>query len=906
MKRLGGVLRRAARRGARYLGAVFGRSGFEREMDEEMRIHLEMEVEDRIRAGMEPAEARRTALRDFGGVDRFKEEARAARGLGLLDQLVQDLRFGWRVLQRRPGFSLVAVLTLAVGLGATTAVFSLADAALLRPPPGVDDPDGLVQVRLRAPHLEDQETGISVLNLQDLQEMSLPAARRVVGWQLSSYQVAVPGRSTTILNGHAALGDYFGALGVRPAAGRLFAASETGLAEAEAVVVLSRQAVNQLFGVGHDVVGQGISINGVPVTVAGVAGEGFRGMAPGGGADLWVPYGLHARLRRIPPDAYANRQSAHLHNLLVRLAEGATPRAAQEQLRQAVDRLAEAHPEENAHFADYRPTVYETVGISPWRADRARLSLGILGAAALLVLLVACANVANLLIFRGVRRQGESAVRRAMGASGGRLLRQHLTESGLLAGAGALVGLAGPLAVGWLLRDARASGPIPLGELVLDGRVAAFAAAIGVLAVIAAGLVPAWVVHRVDLVDSLKESHRTETGRKKRLRTGLTVVQLALSLTLLVGALLLSRTVRNLHDVSLGFDAEGVVEVRINPQPQGYDEAAADRFYRALLEEAATVPGVESVAAAGAAPLRAVMQVDLRTGDAIAEEWPVQAFADYVTPDYFRALGVAVIRGRAFTEGDLAASWEDASGVAVINRTLARRLFGDDDPLGRTVVQRGYRENTTVRVVGVVADSRARGLAGPMHPALYRPFGENYTSGITLLVRSSRAPAETLAGIRGVVDGLDPALPFYRARSLQETVLEEIVEERLLARLMTVLAALAALLAGVGLYGVVAYSVAERTREIGIRMAMGAGRRTVVGMVVRQSLVLAGVGLVVGAGVAWLFARALESRLFGVEPLDPATWLVALAAFLGLAFVAAIAPARAASRVEPMTTLKTT
>lgn len=886
------------------LGALLRRARFERDMDEEMRLHLELEIDERIRAGMSTREARRTALRDFGGIERMKEHARDVRGFRPFDTLHQDLRFGLRVIGRGPGFALLAILTLAVGIAAPTAVFSLANAVLFRPVPGVNAPeDRLLLLRFRAPHLDNEERGIAYPDFTDLRAMDMPAVRELVGWQGGSFQVAVPGAATGLLRGVAVAGDLFGALGVRPAAGRLFGAGETEPGRAEPVVVLSERGSRELFGE-DDAAGRTLLVNGVPLTVIGVAGGGFRGVDRTGDADLWIPYGLYPRVRHFGEDYLQRRGPSHMGDYLVRLSEAATAEAARAQLGLAADRLAEAHPDLTGYLADYRPTLYPEIGVRPLFADRVRTTVRILLAAVALVLLVACANVANLLIFRGVRRQGESAVRQAMGASRGRLFRQHLTESGLLAAGGVVLGLALAAGATRLLEGAPVSRVVAPEALPMDLRVLGFAVAAGAASLLLAGLIPAVVVHRLDLVGYLKEAAPTDTGRKARLRATLTIAQLGLSLALLVGALLLARTLDNLQRVELGFRPDGLVRAMVNPEPQGYEVEAVVRFKRELLREAGALPLADDVALAYSGPFRVVMWLDLRPDGAATDEWMANGYGDFVTPGYFRTLGVPMVRGRTFTAGELDASWSGPSGVAVLNQTLARRLFGDEDPLGRTVVQRGYRENVSMRVVGVVGDSRARDLEGPIEGVLYRPLGESVQSFVSVLVRTTAPPEAAVAAIRAAVDRLDPALPFYAAGSLSDAIRELTAEQRLMARLMSVLALLAALLAAVGLYGVVAYSVAERTREIGIRLALGAGGARVVRMVVRQALVLAALGVTVGIGFAYVLARMLESRLHGVAPLDPVTWAVAAGAFAVVALVAAAGPARLAVGVEPVRALK--
>lgn len=883
--------------------ALVRRGSIEREMDEEMRVHHEMEIEDRIRSGMDPMEARRTALRDFGGVERFKEESRAALGVAWLDSLVQDLRFGLRILRRRPMLAALAVLTLAAGIAFPTAAFSVADTVLHRPPEGVPDPDRLVQVRFRSPHdSRMRETGLSHLNLRDLGEAALPTVTHLVGSAENSYQVVTPDGAARHLHSEAVEGDYFGALGVSPAKGRLLSAAET--VAGPAVAVLSEEAARRLFGEGS-AVGRRLHVNGASLTVVGVAGNGFRGVHRGRSTDLWVPHGLHPTLLHVESDTYHRRDASTLFNLVARLRSGARAEAAENELREAMERLVEAYPEQNGRYADYQPTLYRYLGIRPSAREWFRRSMLILVAAAFVVLLVACANVASLLVFNGLRREGESAVRQAIGASRPRLVRQHITEGALLVGAGLVLGAA---AAAWLSREMISEGinryySFSFEGAVVEGRVLAFAAACGGISVLLAALLPALVVPRVDLVASLKVFARKRTGGRGRLRAGLFVTQIALSLSLVVSALLLRGSLRNLQEVELGFESAGLMEVALDPRRQGLDQAQLAEYQRELLRGVATIPGLHSVAGVGDGPLRAQFRADLRPGGE-GGGWPIEAWAEHVTPGFFGTLGVPILRGRDFTADDLERSWESDAGVAVVNEALARRLSGTVEAVGLEIVQRGYRENRVLEVVGVVADSRMRDLRGERDSGLYRPLGDSYHSRTALLLRSDRPSAEVIEDVRGVVNGIGLPVPFQRAAPLTDLVDELTTEERLLARLMTLLSIVAVGLAGVGLYGAVASSVEERVREIGIRKALGARMSEIAGQVIGEVLRLTAFGLVAGAFVGWGAARLLENRLFRIEPLEPRVWFAAVVACVVLAVAAAALPARAAARVDIVRTLK--
>ncbi|MGH7574459.1 MAG: FtsX-like permease family protein [Longimicrobiales bacterium] len=501
---------------------------------------------------------------------------------------------------------------------------------------------------------------------------------------------------------------------------------------------------------------------------------------------------------------------------------------------------------------------------------------------------------------RGVSRQGESAVRQAIGASRSRLVRQHLTESGLLAMAGAGLGVG--LAIGSIRVFEASMGGV--GSMGLDARVLWIALTVGALSMLLTGLVPAVVVNKLDLTRQLKEAMPTQTGRRALLRSGFTVAQLALSLGLVVGGLLLVRTQRNLQSVELGFSPADVVEVRLDPDPRGYTDDQAHQLQREMLHQARALPMATAVAAVAGGPFQTHFGVHLRAGLSAGDDFPVESPADFVTPDYFDVLGLPLLRGRTFSADELEAGWQQSSDVAIVSELLARRLFGTTPALGRTVVQRS-QSDTPLRVIGVVADSRTHNLDGPLEPMLYRPLGEYYSNDFVILVRSSAPAPVTVDALRAVVDRIDGTLPFYRAGPLSRRLDEEMGEQRFLSRLMSLLALLAALMAAVGLYGVVAFAVAEREREIGIRLALGSASSRVAWIVLRRSMMHAVCGLVFGAGLAYAAARVLESRLFGIEPLDLLTWVAAGGILLAVALIAAVVPVLRAVRVEPAQVLRT-
>jgi putative ABC transport system permease protein len=888
-----------------WLRALFARDTIERDLDREMRFHLAMEVEKNVRDGMSAPEARRRALVDFGGVQRFREEVNDQRGTRALADIVADFRYGVRTLRKNPGFSLVAILTLAIGIGATTAVFSLANWVLFRPVPGIAWPEELVIIRAERP--TNHFTGFSYPNFVDLRDAA-PSLDGLMGHGAASVQLSSEGLPARPLDGEMVFGDYFGVLGVRPDRGRFFTASELEPASEARVVIISHRLWHSYFRGAPDVVGRRVTINAAEFRLIGVAPIAFRGTDRVDGIDIWLPGPVYSVIWHSPKTTMADRDDKMVRELVGRLKPGATPELAQQQLRRAMEGLVSAYPTMNAVHTDYPPTVHAGVGTPVYQRDRVgptiRLLLGIVA----LVFLVACANAANLLLFRGVRRRGEFAVRRALGASGGRLLRQHLVEGLVLSTAGGLVGVG--LAVGLVhLFDGQVlPGFPPIAEVPIDLRVLVFAFGLSLITGMLAGLVPAVAAARRDHLGNLVEASRTIAGGSWRIRSGLTLVQIGASMTLGVGALLLSRTLVNLHRVDLGFEPSGVTVFWIQPDPQGYAAPRQRALRQHLVDRVASQPGVDAVTVASIAPFDyGYTMTDLRADDDRTTTWPVTATSFAISPDYFETLGIPLLAGRIFTAAEFRADSASAPDGVLISRTLSNRLFGDGDPTGRWIVQRTAPRDVSRLVLGVVGDVRSMGLRGDAEPIIYEALsfeGRWRPSRVQVLVRSGRPQSDVEALVDAAVAEFDPSLPVAHAESMVTRVGSAMTEERLFARLVSLLAGIACLLTAVGLYSLIAYSVEERRREIGVRMALGAHTGAIVRLFVRQAGSLVVIGLVVGTGFAIVLSRTLESRLFGVARLDALTYGAAAAVLVVLGVVASAVPARNASRVNPVETLR--
>lgn len=819
-----------------------------------------------------------------------------------MSTFLQDLRYAARALRRSPGFALVAVLTLALGIGANTTIFNIANWVLLRPIPGIADPEELAVVQFQKD--DGNSTGISYPNLVDLREAA-PALSGLVGSAPASLQVSAENAEPLSLFGEAVTGGYFRVLGVRPQHGRWFLPEELGPGSEARVAVISDRLWHSFFEADPGVVGRTLRLNGSTFTIVGVAPKGFHGTERLGDTDVWLPGPTYPVVRHMSGLMLDDRGAGMFMNVVGRLRPGASLELAQEQLQLAMRRLVEGYPEANDIYGEYRPTVFSGIGIPIFLREQIGGTMRLLMGIVALVLLIACANVANLLIFRGVRRRGETAVRRALGASWNRLLRQSLVEGVLLA---LLGGAGGVLVAIWLtdlFRGFSLLGLPPLEEVGVDWRVLGFALLVSIATGIFFGIVPAAMAQREDLVSNLKESSRTETGRGARLRGALTVVQLTASMALLVGALLLARTLHNLSRVDLGFDAEEVLTFSVNPEPQGYSPEQVRALRDRLLDRVGEIPGIESVSLIADAPFSRISTgIRVRAGGGDAAREPLDPNVLWIAPDYFTTLGIPLLAGRDFTRAEYNASPESAPDGVVISRNLAIRLFGEENPLGKRVIEDAYEGPVTYQVIGVAADTRTTGLRNAPDPLVYRPLAAAWNDRVAIMVRSARPDAETETAVREAVSEIDSSLPFFRVETLSESVRGYMAEERLFSRMIGLLALLAAVLAGVGLYSVIAYSVAQRTREIGIRMALGAESGRVVGLVAREAGGLVIAGAVIGTAAAAGFSRLLESRLFGVEPLDPAIYFVAGILFLLVTLAASTIPARAATRVDPMVALR--
>ena len=893
------------------LQRLFRKDKTEQQLESELLFDLEQRIEDQRRRGMNPDEARRRAQIELGGLESLKEQCRASRRVHLIETFLQDVRYGLRMMRRNPGFSAAAILTLALGIGASTAVFSVVDSILLRPLPYPDAQRIVIPWRVTPPELSmgspQMGTGYDEIpwGRVDFQIMAgnVKAIQNLSAFYADSFSLTGRG-DPQFLDGLRASAGFFAALGVKPALGRTFTEEEDQPGH-EREVVLSHGLWRDQFGASPSVLGRSIDLNGAPYTVIGIMPPGFvfpraeempRSFNFPRETQLWVPLALRAGPRQ--PD-----ETSDLSAVIGRLRPGSTIAQAQAEMNVYTKRRESMFPSgiANGWFNS-------RVVSLPWQVagDTRRPLLLIFGAVSV-VLLLACSNVAGLLLARSLARQREFSLRSALGAAQGRMLRQLMTESLLLAALGGFLGL---LAASAFIRLARIFGPtgIPrLQEADIDPWVLAFAFAATLLTGLLFGLAPALSARRTALLASLKEGGpRASGGANPRSRRTILVAQVALAVVLVVAAGLLAQTFAHLLKVDPGFNAERVLTFELSLPPTKYPgEKAIVAFYQRTLPQLRAVAGVQSAALVETAPMGGGTESSsIRVPGRPSTNVNDKPFANYsiVSPGYFSTVQTPLLRGREFLESDTA----DSTPVVVINRAMAEKFWPGQDPLGKQVGVASLRFPLML-IVGIAADVKHLSLREEPSPEMYVPYTQKpYPSMQTMaLVVRTRADVGSVTGsVRDAIHSLDADLPLAKLTTLTAIVGSSLAQPRFSMLLLGGFAALAVILAAIGIYGVISYSVSQRTQEIGIRMALGARRRGIFAMVLRQGLGLAGLGIVIGLLVALGATQLMANFLYGVRAFDPLTFVAVALFLLAVTFAACYLPARRAMTVEPTRALR--
>jgi putative ABC transport system permease protein len=871
--------------------AIFRRSRLENDMDEELGFHIETYAEDLMRKGVSREEALRRARVEFGGVERTKEECRDARGMSLIESVIQDLHFGLRVLRKNPAFTAVAVLTLGLGIGATTAIFCIVNTVLLKPL-AVEEPSRLVDVQEEWRGLFPD---LSVGNFADVQRQST-AFTSICASHNGSFNLATESAPERV-QGEYVTAEYFDTFGVKPIAGRFFAAEEDQPGRAQ-VVILSERLWRTHLRADPAIIGATLRINGVPYTVVGVMPKSFDPLLSR--TDLWTPA------------AFSSEQLAdhddHFLNVIARLKPRVSLARAQSELSVIALRLQQQFP------MDDKDRGLRAIPLTTALLGDQRVALGMLLAAVGFLLLIACANIANLQLARSRMRQKEIALRAALGATARRIVGQLLTENAVLGLAG---GAFGVLLAYWGIKEIVAYGPgeVPrLDQAQIDATTLSFACAVALFSSILFGLAPALRSASTQLSEAFKGAIGTSSGTRDRMRSLLVIGEIALALFLMAGAGLLIRSGLLVSHLDPGFDTANLVVGRISlPDPGFHDSAVARQAFERIIVAASALPGVETAAMDSRAPLAGGGSSNgvIPEGKAIDISNAVNAQIQIVSPNYLTAVRIPLKAGRDFTAEDT----RDVALVSIVNETLARTLWPGENPIGKRFAccedgPKGRQDPAWHEVVGVVADVRAWGLDQQVQPEFYVPMTQMPPSSwdwigrtMDLTVRT-QANAVSVEALQAAVDSVAPGVPVYQLSTMQQKIAGTLERSHFDTFLLALFAATALLLSSIGIYGVMSYVVAQRTRDIGIRMALGATRGQILRDVLTYGVRLTAAGLALGLAGALAGTQLLSSLLYGVQSTDAVTFTVASVVLCAVALLASYVPARRATRVDPIVALR--
>ncbi len=874
----------------------------ESEVDDELDFHLSMRESEFRQAGAPAAEARRRAMQRFGSYQKIRQECRAIDGVEHIEPrkgdtamqgLLQDFRYAARMLLKNPGFTAVIVLTLALGIGVNTVIFSWLKAVALDSLPGVQRPRELVLMGGMSKKRSGCCSGVAYLTIRDFEKRSQTMSG-ILGYELIAVNLNA-GRETERVRGTIVTGNYFDVLGVKAALGRTFFSDETQSVGTHPVAVISHGLWQRSFGSDPQAPGRQVSINGHPFTIIGVAPRGFGGVMVGLSFDIFVPATMQPAVA--PGQNLVMNRGAGWLDVVGRLRSGVNIDQARAEMDVLAQQIEKEYP---GTFTDMTLGVFKfldaPLGI---QGEMFPVLLMLMGVVAL-VLLIACGNVANLLLARATARTREISVRVALGASRSRVVRQLLTESFLLA---ALSGVAGLLVGVWCTR--LLSGLISFGDLPVafnvapDRYVIGFAAGISLLTSIIFGLVPAVRLSKPDVAATLRDGGGA--GRMRaRLRSASLVAQVALSVVTLVCAGLFLRSLRNAQQTDPGFNAHGALMISLDVFPAGYEPDAGRQFYAQLLERVNALPGVKSATLARRPPLTQrgargtfINEVE---GYTPAPDERLGSIYDTVGAGYFATLEIPLVAGRDFTVEDR----QGSTPVVIINETMAMKFWGAAPAVGKRI----KAADRWHQVVGVARNAKYRSLGETGRIYMYAPHQQVYEPDMTLVVRTHGAPAAMIESVRGEIRALDKNLPPFDVKTIEQHVNGSLIAERMSAIGAGVFGLLALSLAAIGIYGVMAYSVSQRTREIGVRIALGARPAQVLQLILRQGLLLACLGVLIGSLAAFGTARLLVKMLFGVKLTDPVTYVAIAALLILVALAACWLPARRAANVDPMVALR--
>jgi putative ABC transport system permease protein len=870
------------------LRALFLKRRLEREMEDEFRSHLELHIEDNVRLGMSPLEARTAALRQFGGVERIKEDYRDRRGLPIIETTIQDLRYGARMLARSPVTTIVALLSLTLGIGANVAIFSLVDAVLLRPLPFAE-PGRLMTVWMDA-----SRNGFARGNVAPATYLDVRDQNRV----FEGVAALVWGTASITGDGQPEQADYhsvtpnlFTILGVTPRLGRTLQDADA-VSGATRTVLLSYGLWQRRYAGDPEIAGKTILINGSDTVVVGVMPRNFQIL--GNGVDLWTPLTFDAGAHTV--------RGVNYLEVVARLKRGVTETSAQADLDIISRGIESQYPKEAAGTGRY--LVVES--LHHQLSGDSKPALFVLLAAVACMLLIACVNLANLQLSRGASRHREIAVRAAVGASRGRLVRQMLTESVLLATLG---GASGILLARWCLTFLKQLVPDSMSQLAgvtINLPLIGYTVGLSFVTALLFGLFPALRTTAVNLGEALKQAggHRLRAG-DHRLRRALVISEMALAIVLLIAAGLLARSFVRLRGQDLGFRSENTTVLRTRlPESKYSNRDKRAQWYTQVLDRVKALPGVSDAAYTSAAPLR---WKGGSTGVAVeggAQQSDFGALHRVISPDYFRALGIPLMSGRTFDERD----GPEAPQVAIVNQTMARQLWQGANPIGKRFKLSGDQGKNWLTVVGVAGDARQMGIAAPTKAEMYFPYWQDpaaWCAPRDLVVHTARGQSgRLLPSIKDAVWAVDSQQPISRIQTMDDLVDSELGNQRIGTTLIIVLAALAVLLSMIGIYGVLSFAVSQRTQEIGVRVALGATRGDILRGILIEGAKMVLTGAAIGLVASFLLTRLLANLLFGIGTRDPLTFLGSTGLLLLVSLFACYIPAWRATRVDPLTAIR--